>query len=232
MRALLIANSGDNDGGVVGERFRELGYVFEHWVREEAATWPDLPNDVRLVLSLGSDWSVYWSDIAGQVRAEADLLRSAHGRSTPIFGICFGGQILAHALGGRVERAERPEIGWFSVDFNPELTKFRQNVWFQWHYDRFLAPADARQLATGDLGDQAFLLGNSLGLQFHPEVTPEIVARWANGAGADELLRVGLDPHGVVAESSAHAHMSRTAGCELVDWFVDCVRISPQSRGG
>jgi GMP synthase-like glutamine amidotransferase len=224
---VLIANRGDNDGGVVGQLLRHRGYVFEHWVREEAATWPELPPDVELVLPLGSDWSVYWPDIAPSVEAEAALLRVAHGRGIPVFGICFGGQMLAHALGGRVERAERPEIGWFSVNWNvtevtsaPFVEALAPTFWLQWHYDRFVPPAGTRVLATGDLGVQAFVEGRSLGVQFHPEATPEIVDRWSSGAGVDELVRSGIDPDELREASHLHAMQSARSAEILVDWFV------------
>lgn len=225
---MLIANRGDNDGGVVGQLLRSRGYVFEHWVREDAPTWPDLPADVQLVLPLGSDWSVYWPDIAPSVEAEASVLRTAHTRGTPVFGICFGGQMLAHALGGRVERAERAEIGWFSVDWNVTEVTTEANLasladarWLQWHYDRFLPPAGARILATGPLGVQAFVAGRSFGVQFHPEATPEIVGRWASGAGAEELVRSGIDPDALVASSHEHAAQSVRHAGTLVEWFVE-----------
>lgn len=224
---MLIANRGDNDGGVVGQLFRDRGYVFEHRVREEAAAWPELPADVELVLPLGSDWSVYWTDIAPSVEAEAALLRVAHGRGTPVFGICFGGQILAHALGGRVERAERPEIGWFSVNWNvTEVTsqafveRIAPTLWLQWHYDRFIPPMEARTLGEGDLGTQAFVAGRSLGVQFHPEATPEIVERWSSGAGADELVRSGIGPDELRDASHLNALQSARSAEILVDWFI------------
>ena len=128
--------------------------------------------------------------------------------------------MLAHALGGRVERAAEPEIGWFSVTADPDHAElFGQNPWFQWHYDRFSPPAEARELATGAQGSQAFAAGRSLGLQFHPEVTPAIVERWSSGAGADELARLGLDPAALRGATVSHEHVSRTAARRLVDWF-------------
>lgn len=217
MRAILIANHADADGGAVTARFAEHGRTFELWTRDESSEWGNLPDDVGLVVSLGSDWSVYWDHVADHVAAEARLLAAATERGTPVFGICFGGQMLAHALGGRVERAPQPEIGWFPVT---GLEFIGQNPWFQWHYDRFFPPAGARELATGAQGSQAFLVGSSLGLQFHPEVTPAIVERWSSGAGADELSRVGLDRATLVAETRSHEHVSRDAAHRLVDWFI------------
>ena len=227
MRALLIANRGDNDGGVVGHLLRARGYVFEHWVREDSDDWAELPGDVELVVPLGSDWSVYWPDIAPAVEAEAGLLRAAHRRGTPVFGICFGGQMLAHALGGRVERAERPEIGWFSIEWSVTNVTPSSLVealapahWLQWHYDRFVPPPDAQVLATGPLGVQAFLTGRSFGVQFHPEATPEIVEHWSSGAGTEELVRSGIDPDELRRATSEYASQSALRAEVLVDWFV------------
>lgn len=220
MRAIVIGNRTDADGGVVVERFVELGWRCEPWNRDEAAGWSQLPHDVGLVIALGSDWSVYWDDIADHVAGEAALLRGAHERGTPVFGICFGGQMLAHALGGHVERAPEPEIGWCGVRSNGQGAEFiEQNVWFQWHYDRFVPPPGADELATGAQGSQAFAIGRSLGVQFHPEITPSIVERWSTGAGEDELNRLGLDASTLLADTHSHAHVSRAAARHLVDWF-------------
>jgi GMP synthase-like glutamine amidotransferase len=220
MRAIMIANHADADGGEVAVRFEQHGWVFETWNREEAPDWGTLPDNVGLVVPLGSDWSVYWADIAPNVAAETALLHAAHSRGVPIFGICFGGQMLAHALGGTVERSPHPEIGWFSVDFSPKLAEIEQEVWFQWHYDRFMPPKGAEILATGAQGTQAFVMGRSLGLQFHPEITPGIVERWSSGHGEAELQRVGIDREGLVATTRSHAHVSAEAAHRLVDWFV------------
>lgn len=222
MRAIIIANHADADGGVVAERFSELGWDFSLWNREEAHTWSDLPDDIGLVVPLGSDWSVYWEDIAAFVAGEARILATGHQRGVPVFGICFGGQMLAHALGGKVERAAAPEIGWYSVAADPENAPiFGQNPWFQWHCDRFIPPPAARVLATGPQGCQAFVLGSSLGVQFHPEITPAIVERWSSGAGAEELARVGHEPSVLLSDCNSHAHVSARAARGLVDWFVE-----------
>ncbi|MEY2969009.1 MAG: hypothetical protein RIQ64_1636 [Actinomycetota bacterium] len=219
----MIANHADADGGEVAARFEQHGWVFETWNREDAPDWDPLPGDVGLVVPLGSDWSVYWADIAPNVAAESALLRAAHTRGVPIFGICFGGQMLAHALGGTVERSPEPEIGWFSVDFGQKLAKFGQEVWFQWHYDRFVPPTGAEVLATSAQGTQAFIMGRSLGLQFHPEITPRIVERWSAGQGEAELERVGIDRAGLIAATRSHAHVAATVAHRLVDWFLASV---------
>ena len=217
MRALLVANGYDADPGFVGEHLRNAGYAFVECHRERPGDWPGL-DGVDLVLSLGSDWSVYWDHIQESVAAESRLLQTAHDRGTPVLGICFGGQMLAHTLGGSVARAPEPEIGWWSVDSSvPALAG--DGPWFQWHSDRFVVPPDAVRLGRSDRAEQAFRLGRSLGLQFHPEVTESMVARWSTG-GADELIRNGIDPAELRERTRTEVGRTRGASARLIDWFL------------
>ena len=110
----------------------------------------------------------------------------------PILGLCFGGQMLARVLGGEVYRGDECEIGWLPVRTNdPSLVP--EGPWFQWHFDVITAPPGATSIAETDLGAQAFVAGRSLGLQFHPEVTPEIMDEWVR-AYRHELDEEGVDP--------------------------------------
>ena len=51
--------------------------------------------------------------------------------------------------------------------------------WLSWQHDVISLPATADVLAHNLLGPQAFRVGRHLGVQFHPEATPETVAGWA-----------------------------------------------------
>lgn len=221
MRALVVANSYDGDPGFVGQRLVERGYSLVACHREQPSAWPSL-DDVDLVLPLGSDWSVYWDHVQSSVLAEAELLRAAHIRGIPILGICFGGQMLAHSLGGSVSRAPEPEIGWYDVSSGvPALEG--DGPWFQWHADRFTAPPAAELLAASPLAEQAFRIGRSLALQFHPEVTEAIVTRWCTG-GADELARHGRDAASILAQTQTEVGRCGAAAVRLVDWF--CAEVA------
>ena len=232
MRAIVIANGADNDGGVVGQLLSAQGYEIKQLSRDDDSDWPEY-NPGDLVVSLGSDWSVYWPEIASFVEREVNFLRRAHDEGVPILGICFGAQMLAHCLGGRVEKAPVAEIGWCPVVWEPNIGNnqqenerfqhfeplFAENLWFQWHYDRFIAPPRATVWATNATGTQTFSLQKSFGVQFHPEVTPAIVARWASGPGADELLRVGVDREELIADTEYHFADSSLRTGLLVEWF-------------
>jgi GMP synthase-like glutamine amidotransferase len=139
-----------------------------------------------------------------------------------VLAICFGAQVVAGALGGVVERAPRPEIGWHTVDsVAPDV--IHPGPWMQWHGDRFTLPAGATLLATSAIGPQAFRLGRTLAVQFHPEVTTSIVERWSAGAGADELTRHGLDRESLLRETPIRVEHARPATERLVDDFLALV---------
>jgi GMP synthase-like glutamine amidotransferase len=222
MRALLIANAADADGGFVAERFRGRGYSFTECHRENLADWPAL-DGFDLVVTLGSEWSVYWPHVAESVAAEAELITAAHSARVPVYGICYGNQIMAHALGGTVERAREPEIGWRHIVSDlPEV--IAEGPWMQWHYDVVTVPAAAEELARSIVGPQAWRMDRSFCTQFHPEATETMIRRWAHSeGGSTELLKHGIEPDGLIEETRRNVADSRPAAAHLVDWFLDRV---------
>lgn len=229
MRALLVANQADADAGFVGDRFRTHGYAFSECHREQPGEWPVLEGN-ELVLLLGSEWSVYWPAVAEQVSAEVALLREAQRRGVPVFGICFGHQVMSHAFGGAVSRAPMPEVGWYEVatDLPAALAA---GPWLQWHYDVASAPPAACELARSAVGPQAWQLGRMFATQFHPEVTETIVRRWSAGAGAQELARTGVAVDSLLAQTTRCVGDSRPNAERLVDWFCESVAAGPVAHG-
>jgi GMP synthase (glutamine-hydrolysing) len=145
----------------------------------DVAGWPH-PGEATAVVALGSDRSVHASRDPW-IAAELDYLKRAHGAGIPVLGICFGAQALAAVLGGSVRRAAQTEIGWIEVQGDGAYA----GTWFTWHEDVFAPPPAATELASAASGVQAFAVGASVGVQFHPEVTPLIVDDWlADGRDA------------------------------------------------
>ena len=229
MRALLVANSEDADPGFIGqrfvehgfigERFKEHGGVFEHCERENPDLWPSL-DGADLVVLLGSWWSVYWPDLAKNVRAECELILETHRRGIPMFGICYGAQIMATAFGGSAQRAEHHEIGWHEVSAESP-NEVISGKWLQWHYDTFTVPKSLEVLATSLAGPQAIRAGRSFATQFHPEATEQIVQRWASESGREELAKVGLKASELIAQTTREVAQSAPAAARLVDWFME-----------
>ena len=221
MRALLIANANDADAGFVGERFRSHGYAFDECHREQPGEWPQLDGS-DLVLLLGSEWSVYWPEVAHNVAAESAVIHDAVRRGVPVFGICFGNQVLAHALGGTVEKAREPEIGWMNIVSDLPLV-IAEGPWMQWHYDVVTVPGHAVELARSAAGPQAWRLGRMFSTQFHPEANEAVLRRWATGFGADELVRIGSSAEQLLATTHASVGESRENADRLVDWFCEAI---------
>ena len=218
MRTLVVGNHADSDTGLVGTRLAEHGFNFEFNEREYPRQWKSLAG-VDLVLLLGSEWSVYWESNVKEVAAEVDLLRTAMTRGVPVFAICFGAQLVAHALGGTVSRAQRPEIGWHQVSSTtyPELLT---REWLQWHYDVFTVPPQLQAVAINDTGPQAMLGKRLFATQFHPEATLGMITQWSMGAGTAELHGIGVDPKHLCEISTERVANIAPVTSRLVDWFL------------
>jgi GMP synthase-like glutamine amidotransferase len=215
-----VANTGDDDPGYVGERLRQVGYTLDIAYRDKPDGLPATLDDYDVVVLLGSDWSTYWEHVATEVERESALVRHAHEAEIPLLAICYGAQLAAHALGGAVEPAALTEIGWFDLDVSsPNSGLVSQGPWFEFHSDRFTPPPAAQVLASTAAGPQAYRLGQMVGWQFHPEVTPEIVRRWGTGS-RDQAARAAVDLAGVYAETDERAGRARDACHRLVDAFL------------
>jgi GMP synthase-like glutamine amidotransferase len=187
------------------------------------------PRDYDLIVSLGSEFAAY-DDSVVFVEREARLFREAVAADVPILGLCFGGQLLARVLGGKVFRSERPEIGWIDVR-TQDAELAAAGPWFQWHFDCFTLPPGAALIAETDLCVQGFIAGRSLGLQFHPEVTPEIMDDWVR-VYPHELSPYGVDPQGLLAETNRRADQSKRNAWRLFDGFRDRIVRAVGSRHG
>ncbi|MFA5410824.1 MAG: type 1 glutamine amidotransferase [Candidatus Omnitrophota bacterium] len=144
---------------------------------------------VAAIISLGGPMNVYEENKYPFLKEEDALLKKALKAEIPVLGICLGAQLLAKACGAKVKRAKKEEVGWFKVDLTAAGKKdpLFENLpaeltVFQWHEDSFEIPGGGRHLAESvGCPNQAFRFGrNAYGLQFHLEVTPEIIESWMN----------------------------------------------------
>ena len=239
MQLLVVQHDHASPLGPVADRFEERGYAptLHLVVPEERfhapgvdAAFPDF-TDYDAVVLMGAPWSTYDDQVASWVGPEQECLREADEAGVPVLGICFGGQLLAATLGGAVVRSERPEIGWTDVRSDDEAL-VPSGTWFQWHFDRWRLPTEAREVARNAAASQAFVLRRSLAVQFHPELTGPMLAGWLANGGATQLGEVGIDPEQLtestrLSEAQAHrrAHL-------LVDGFLDRVATRPLQRTG
>ena len=194
MRVLFVKQDHYSPGGLIGDGFAAAGWDVSELVvvpearlrtPDVAVTFPDAAQFDAVVL-FGAPWGVYDTATIPWVTAEIAYARSLIALGVPVLGICFGGQLLAAAVGGTVARAPVPEIGWISVaSDDPGLID--PGPWLSWHFDRFTLPAAVPATARTALATQAFSYGRVLGLQFHPEVTDYVLESWIGVDGAASL---------------------------------------------
>jgi GMP synthase-like glutamine amidotransferase len=187
------------------------------------------PTEYDLIVSLGSEFAAF-DDSKAFVPREAELMRDAVDADVPVLGLCFGGQMLARVIGGEVYRSEEAEIGWLRVRTDdPSLVP--EGPWFQWHFDTFTLPPGAQVVADSPVGPQAFVAGRSLGLQFHPEVTTEIMDDWVR-VYRHELDADGVDPDGLLDRTKALATEARRMSWQLLERFwSDVAKLDDHEAG-
>ncbi|BBH45768.1 type 1 glutamine amidotransferase [Pseudomonas sp. KU43P] len=172
-RIVAVVHSDTDVPGSLPELFAEQGVELE--VR--SITRPLIaPEMLDGLVIMGSPESAYDSRLPW-LDAELEWLKEVQCRGVPSWGICFGSQLLARALGGSVHRNAHVEIGWTPLT---TLQNDWQHVgpWLNFHFDAFTLPPDATLLAKTNLALQVFRQGKSIGMQFHPEIDPAMFDTW------------------------------------------------------
>ena len=194
--------------GTLGEFFNnQTSWQTKIVELENGEILPSL-DDCEAIISLGGPMNVYEEDKYPFLQEEDKLLKKAIKEEIPILGICLGAQILAKACGAKVKKAPRKEIGWYKVNLTEAAKQdmlFKslpsQLEVFQWHQDTFEIPKGAQLIAESNTcTNQAFRFGrNAYGLQFHIEVTPQMVELWINKYTKKESQE--FDPKDMLIES-------------------------------
>jgi GMP synthase (glutamine-hydrolysing) len=145
------------------------------------------------VVVTGSKSSVYWDD--GWIPPLVDYVAAAHDDGVPVLGVCFGHQVLAEALGGTVEDMGAFELGYREIEQTTDDDPLFEGVpgtftTFTTHGDTVTElPPGATLLAENDYGVHAFRVGQSVGVQFHPEYDNDTAERIAREKDVDEDRR-------------------------------------------
>jgi GMP synthase-like glutamine amidotransferase len=216
-RAVVFQHMQSDDPKLLGEHLAADGFALDvvHFWRGETA--PALqPYDLMLVL--GGPQQVWQEDEHPWLVGEKQAIREWVGeRARPYIGICFGHQLLADALGGKVALAPESEIGLKSVRLTAESARHPffaslaadQKV-MQWHHAEVTdLPEGAVPLATSPLiRHQSFAIGtHALGVQFHFEWTLQSIRDWAREPSwiepLEEALGKGAHPR-LVTEAAPH----------------------------
>lgn len=222
-RALILVHVDDASRahripGTVTPALEDRGYEVElaNFVTGEL---PPPASDVDVLVVMGSAHAAD-DDELPWLAAELAYLRSAVEVGTPVFGICFGGQALARVLGGVVGRAPRPERGLTTIESLDGSVP--AGPWMEFHYDAFTLPPGATPLARTDVALQAFSHGPHLGVQFHPEIGPDVFEAWVEGWDAEAWAEVErrIDVPAIRAALAERAPACAVACRALVDRFL------------
>ena len=185
MTILVIQHSAADPIGVLGDYLQaggarlQTGLPLEH---------PDLPQgDFDGLIILGGTMNACQDKEFPHLGQAVELIQRFHQAGKPVLGICLGAQLIARACGGRVYPAPVPELGFTRVytvnggEHDPLLRECPPELHImQWHFDTFDLPAGAELLMSSqDCQNQCYRIGDNIyGVQFHPEITPDIVRHW------------------------------------------------------
>ena len=191
------------------EPFEHLGYFAEIL---QARRIPFVYSDLNDPLDLGTHNGLIvmggpQSANDPAMSAEVHFIQQAIESKIPVLGICLGAQLIVKALGAPVFRNGEKEIGWEPVYFTDAAASDplfgglpSPATFFHWHSETFMLPAGAETLAYSDkTRQQAFRYHDTVyGIQFHPEITPEMILDWSAqpvNCGDVDTLVVPIDPH-------------------------------------
>lgn len=165
-RGFLIVDFGSQFTQLIARRFRELGYYSEILSYKTPTAELKAKNPYGIVLSGGPN-SVY--EEASPRRPVRELIEIA-----PVLGVCYGMQLLAHDLGGEVEKATHREYGLMTVNWENQWGQVprAQNCWMS-HGDVVKkVPPGFKPSAKSSSGHLAAMESDRVrAVQFHPEVS-------------------------------------------------------------
>ncbi|NPV73243.1 MAG: type 1 glutamine amidotransferase [Pelotomaculum sp.] len=196
MKSLIIQNSAIVGPGLIEKAMEAAGWELDIRLMERpGSVLPGNLDAYHSLVILGGPMSANEERLYPHLKKVCLLFQEAFKKDLPTLGICLGGQLMARALGAAVTPNPLKEIGWFTLRLTADgldspLFEGMPEEFpvFQWHEDTFSLPSCSTLLAsTTSCTNQAFSIGsNSYALQFHLEITPEIIKKWVSVWG-DEL---------------------------------------------
>lgn len=183
MRAVVLQHETHEGLGMLEKPLVEAGFTLTK--RFRGVEHKDL--DAELLIILGGSMSVWATDQHPFLRDELGLLVERLALGKPCLGLCLGAQLLAAAAGAQVTTGKNGlELGvgpvrWTKAALEDPVIKGvpAKSVVAHWHEDTWSPVPNATLLASTDrYTQQAFRLGDSFGLQFHPELTGQAWGEW------------------------------------------------------
>lgn len=185
-KILIVLHQDTSTPGRVGLMLEKRGFELDIRRPRYGDPLPEAMDDHAGAVIFGGPMSANDSD--DFIKKEIDWISVPLRDNAPYLGICLGAQMMAKQLGGEVAAHpdETVEIGYYPI--SPTEAGAALGGWpghvYQWHSEGFGLPSGAVQLARGAVFDnQAMRYGDkAYGIQFHPEVTLEMMERWTTKA--------------------------------------------------
>lgn len=212
---LVLQHLTEDGPGHLGQWLDAHGIPWHLRCAEAGEAYPASVQGYRGLAVLGGAWSA--NDDRATLRHAEALILEADALGIPVIGHCLGGQLMARAFGGRVERLPQPEVGWWPITRTDSpaarewLGEAEQALVYQWHQDNFVElPPGAELLASsGTCAHQAFALRQHLAMQFHIEITPAKIKDWMETPGQAYPVHVLLHRDSVQDPAAMHAATQR-----------------------
>jgi GMP synthase-like glutamine amidotransferase len=178
--------------GYLGTMLDRLQRPYEVVCIHDGHAVPEEFDDVAGLVFMGGSMSV--NDPLTWIGDEINLIQRAHQAGVPMLGVCLGSQLLSKALGATVSKGSNgQEIGWHALQRTGSASRIsalndlhEELLAFHWHGDTFSLPTGAELiLSSACYPHQAYLCGKSLAMQFHIEVTAEMVREWTSLYASD-----------------------------------------------
>ena len=208
MKVLTILHQRNAGPGVFADAAAGAGHELVEWLPAEGP--PPSIEGFGAAMVFGGAMHVDQEQAHPWLAGEKQVLRALLGSGMPLLGVCLGSQLLAGVAGAQPGRAREPEIGWLPVELDAQAARdpvlgplSERFEAFQWHSYEAPLPPGATALAWSPVCLQAFRVGAAWGVQFHAEVTREIIDGWLDDwRSDDDAVASGLDPEAIRAEGA------------------------------
>ena len=218
--------------------YEELGFI-ESWIDEMqhelsytlAFKDPSYPSQDAFdaLVIMGGPMSANDEDKFSWLEKEKQFILDTINTGKPVLGICLGSQLIASALGAKVYKNSKKEIGWFPVfkifemhSWFPEFDENDQITLLHWHGDTFELPEGAVRLFNSEATpNQGFTYDeNVLALQFHPEMKKGNISALIEKT-RDELVKDDfvMSPEEIKEGYEKYAMTGKKILFEMLDYF-------------